>query len=109
MKPLSFLLLLVASAAVADVGPRPPKCNVPEGCVTCGVDLGSADPNQCSAQAVDAGLSESECSDRTGAFEQRYFCPKGKSATRGCSSVDVLGLSALAALLLRRHRRDRER
>jgi hypothetical protein len=95
---LAFLVLFVSSIALADVGPRPPRCNVPEGCVTCSGE------QECVAQAVDGGLIESECSDRTGSVEHRYFCPKGKTATRGCSSVDVLGLSAVAALMLRRRR-----
>ena len=95
---LSFLVLFISSIALADVGPRPPRCSVPEGCVTC-----SGEP-ECSAQAVDAGLIESECSDRSGSVEYSYFCPKGKTATRGCSSVDVMGMSALGLLLLRRRR-----
>ena len=95
---VAFLVLLVSSIALADVGPRPPRCNVPEGCVTCSGE------QECVAQALDAWLIESECSDRSGSVEYGYFCPKGKTATRGCSSVDVLGLSALATLMLRRRR-----
>ena len=96
---LAFLVLFVSSIALADVGPRPARCNVPEGCVTCSGEV------ECGAQAVDAGLIESECSDRSGSVEYRYFCPKGKTATRGCSSVDVLGLSALIFLFRRRRER----
>lgn len=95
---LTFLVLFVSSIALADVGPRPPRCNVPEGCVTC------TGEQECVAQAVDAGLVASECSDRSGSVQYSYFCPQGKVATRGCSSVDVIGLGALATLLLRRRR-----
>jgi uncharacterized protein (TIGR03382 family) len=102
---LTFALLFVSSIALADVGPRPPQCNVPDGCVTCLTEFGNRDAGDaCRAEALDAGLIESECSDRLGASATSNFCPPGKVATRGCSSVGVLGLSALAVLLFRRRR-----
>lgn len=102
MKTLPFLLLL-SSIALADVGPRPPKCNVPQSCTTCGESLADeAMGADCRTAALDAGLILSECSDRVGSGVTRYYCPKGTTVSRGCSSVDVLGLSALGLLLLRR-------
>lgn len=107
MKQLAFALVLASSAAFADIAPGPsnPSCEVPASCTTCSMYAGETGPaEECKANAIDAGLIESECTDTRGLTLRRYFCPKGTMATRGCSSVDVLGLSALAALLFRRRR-----
>jgi uncharacterized protein (TIGR03382 family) len=98
MNRLAFTLLFVSSLALADVGPPPPRCSVPNGCRSC-----AQSAPDCRASALDAGLIESDCSDGH-SVPTNYFCPPGVVATRGCSSVDVLGLSALAALLFRRRR-----
>lgn len=101
--------VLFASVALADVGPPPPKCNVPKECVTCGVILSEPDSGtDCRAGALDAGLTKSDCSDRVGTSLSEYYCPAGKAASRGCGcgAVDPLMVVAAFALvpLLRRRR-----
>ena len=101
MRPTLLALLLVGSTAFADVGPRPPKCTVPVECLTC-VATGQADAGYeaCLANAADAGLSKSECNDRSGSWLTTYYCPPGKEASRGCGCSSAEGLFAFAALVL---------
>lgn len=100
---LVFLAAILSTAALADVGPRPPPCSVPSGCVTC-VRNGGETATPCGDEAIDAGLVRSDCSDRSGAVFTEYYCPPSTPATRfcGCSSTEVLGAIALLALLRRR-------
>lgn len=112
MKKLAVLCLLIAVPALADVGPPPAKCSVPSACVSCETNLGDADAGwECRANAADAGLTVSECTDRSGAYLTEYYCPSGTTATRpacGCSAVDApfaLGLLGLVSALRRRARR----
>ena len=111
MKVLAILSLFIALPALADVGPPPPKCNVPSACTSCGRNLGDEDAGwECRAGAADAGLTVSECTDRSGAYLTEYYCPRGTTATRpacGCSAVDApfaLGLLGLVSALRRRAR-----
>ncbi|MCC6336250.1 MAG: hypothetical protein IT380_19960 [Myxococcales bacterium] len=109
---LLLFTALVGSAAWADVGPPPPKCQVPGTCVTCTSEAGDPDAGSgCRAGAADAGLLKQECTDRSGAFTSEYFCPSGTTATRpgcGCAAVDAplaVALFGLIRLLRRRSAR----
>lgn len=99
---------VLASVALADVGPRPPPCVVPSACVTCVNSAGSSDGG-CEAGAADAGLLLSECSDRTGSQLSTYYCPRDQPAVRscGCATLDVVGLAGLGVFLPRLLRRRR--
>lgn len=103
MRVVLLVSCLLATAALADVGPRPPPCSVPGECVTC-TRNGSETSTPCGDAAVDAGLVRSACTDRQGAVFSEYYCPADKPATRlcGCSSTEALGAVALLALLRRR-------
>lgn len=97
-----------AAAAAADVGPPVPKCSVPPECVSCGRSLSDADSGvDCRAAALDAGLSLSSCSDRSGVSLSEYYCPPGKQAVRGCGCAAGGPLTAFALLALALGRRRR--
>lgn len=110
MRALVVVALLGAGSALADVGPRPPKCVVPAECVTCGRSLADADSGvDCRVAALDAGLSLSSCTDQSGVGLSEYYCPKGKQAVRGCGCAGVDGglLVGAAAVLTAWRRRGR--
>lgn len=98
-------VLVLAASALADVGPRPPPCNIAgKSCTTCTVNAGDP-PGACELGAQDAGLVAADCSDRTGAVLQYYYCPKGTTLTHSsCASVplELVPCGALVLLLLRR-------
>ncbi|MEW5742509.1 MAG: hypothetical protein AB1938_26565 [Myxococcota bacterium] len=109
MKNFVAVALLMSSAAWADVGPPPPKCQVPAGCVTCTAEAGDPDAgSDCRAGAADAGLLKQECTDRSGASTSEYFCPAGTTASRsscGCAAAEApfaIGLLALLHALRKR-------
>ncbi len=109
MRSLFVLSLFVSAVALADVGPPPPKCVVPSQCRTCATSLADETLGaDCRAQAADAGLVRSDCTDRSGVSVSEYYCPSGKQAVRGCgcSSAEALSgaLAALVSLALRRRR-----
>ena len=105
MRTCLWLSLLLAAPALADVGPRPPPCSVPEGCVSC-VSMGG-DPTvaDCRSGALAKGLVRSDCSDRRGAELTEYFCPANTPARRcGCGATDAAVWAVAAVLMLRRRR-----
>jgi len=105
------LFLLLASSAVADVGPRPPACTVPAACVTCttGLDTSPDGGDGCAAGALDAGLRLADCTDHYGLTLKSYYCPASTPAYRSCGCGAAEGLAAVALLglfpLLRRRSR----
>ncbi|MBX7098267.1 MAG: hypothetical protein K1X89_11185 [Myxococcaceae bacterium] len=108
---VSLLLALLPGVALADVGPKPPPCNVPAACTTCWTLFGDPDAGvQCGLAARDAGLVLSDCADRVGASEKTYYCPPGMPATqRPCGCDAGAGATALGAVLVLLWRRARSR
>lgn len=105
---LRLLLTLLPGVALADVGPKPPPCNVPAGCTTCLTLFGDPDGGvQCGLAARDAGLVLSDCADRVGASEKEYYCPPGMPARqRPCGCDAGAGAGALVAALVLSRRRQ---
>ncbi|MBX7098266.1 MAG: hypothetical protein K1X89_11180 [Myxococcaceae bacterium] len=102
----SLLLALLPAVALADVGPRPSRCDVPATCATCAMHLGAVDAgSDCAAAAEGKGLIKVECQDRSGAVLATYYCPPGTEVGRKTCSVGGGGALALfAAVVLRRLR-----
>lgn len=102
--------VLWSSLATADVGPRPAPCNVQGlGCTSCVERFGGDNDAGCAADALDAGLVLSDCTDRVGASETRHYCPSGVRVGRacGCAGSPDAFTAAAAVVLLGLRRRAR--
>jgi len=109
LRPMRVLLLaaLVSLPALADVGPRPPRCEAPTTCVACVVP-DTADSG-CVANASDAGLVLADCSDRVSQYTTTYYCPPGTPVGRGCNAAPGGVMALLGVLMALRRRRASRR